>query len=109
MGDNSTLVENHKKTHGERSTFRAHFVSVFGDRWWLWPLPVPSHLPANYLEAAIPDSWSECVDDRGRTYYYNKDTEKSQWERPQESQKDPARQRAEDEYVGIASENTEGS
>jgi palmitoyltransferase len=52
---NSTLVETYQRTHGERSTFAAHFRTIFGPQWWWWPLPVHSTPTADYSEAAIPD------------------------------------------------------
>merc|ERR1719183_3243277 len=52
---NSTLVETYQRTHGERSTFYKHWEQIFGERWLFWPMPISSHIPANYLEPAIPD------------------------------------------------------
>jgi len=55
ISQNSTLVETYQRTHGERSTFLEHLKSIFGDRWYLWPVPVYSCRTPNYMEPAIPD------------------------------------------------------
>jgi len=52
---NSTLVETYQRTHGERSTFYKHWEQIFGERWLFWPMPFSSHIPADYIEPAIPD------------------------------------------------------
>merc|ERR1719313_3143920 len=52
---NSTLVETYQRTHGERTTVMEHLRVIFGDSWWLWPLPIRSCRTPNYWEMAIPD------------------------------------------------------
>jgi len=58
---NSTLVETYQRTHGERSTFRDHFRTIFGNSWWYWPWPISSAPPPVYTEPAIPDDMDHLI------------------------------------------------
>jgi len=66
---NSTLVETYQRTHGERTNFWDHWMSVFGRNWWLWPWPFRTHPPADYREPAYPDQ-----DTDGYTSYREEDS-----------------------------------
>ncbi len=42
--------------------------------------PEPAAAPA--AAAELPEGWASTVDPQGRTYYWHKRTQKTQWERP---------------------------
>ncbi|CAK0866643.1 unnamed protein product [Prorocentrum cordatum] len=59
----------YQRTHGERTNFWDHWMSVFGRNWWLWPWPFRTHPPADYREPAYPDQ-----DTDGYTSYREEDS-----------------------------------